>query len=153
VTNAQGPVGPPPLRVFAQSANATLDVAALDRQGAHFFATRIGLAAPGAQAPLALVVAPKGEAGAVRRLSMRAPVREDIALAEALDADAGLLRLARRCSAVWLIEREGEADALALRLALVLASHVLGPVLDPDEPSFFGVKTGRAKLEALTQRR
>jgi hypothetical protein len=153
VTNEQAPGGPPPLRVFAQSAGTTLDVEALDRHAARFFATRIGFAAQGAHMPVALVVAPEGEAGAVRHLSMRAPIREDIALAEALDADAGLLRLARRCSAVWLIERAREADDLALRLALVLASHVLGPILDPDEPSFFGVKTGRAKLEALRQRR
>jgi hypothetical protein len=36
---------------------------------------------------------------------------------------------------------------LALRLAAILASVVLGPILDPETSEIFGVKTARLKIE------
>ena len=55
--------------------------------------------------------------------------------------------MARRCQTVWLVARTDDADPLALRLAAILASVVLGPILDARGPELFGVKTARAKLE------
>ena len=60
----------------------------------------------------------------------------------------GLALLARRCQAVWIVERaDGEPDRLALLLSAILASVLLGPILDPARGELFGVKTARAKLE------
>ena len=65
--------------------------------------------------------------------------------------------LARRCKTVWLIARGTSAppstrdvnaspdDRVALLIAAVFASVLLGPILDGDE--IFGVRTARLKLE------
>ena len=140
--------------VFAQSAGSDIDVDALNAQAARFFSTRIGLAETHTSPPVALVVAPDGEAPGIRRVLARPRDAEDLALAEAADAAmTGLALLARRCSSVWLVERTSEPDGLALRLAVVLASVMLGPVLDARGPELFGVKTGRAKLDAVRRDR
>jgi len=80
--------------------------------------------------------------------------REDDDLRTADEVDvrqgaAGLGRLAQRCSTVWLVTAASAADEAALRLAAVLASVVLGPILTPDAGELFGVRTARAKLEAM----
>ena len=49
--------------------------------------------------------------------------------------------------------RIADPDALALRLAAILASVLLGPILDARVPELFGVKTARAKLDALRTER
>ena len=54
--------------------------------------------------------------------------------------------LAHRCKTIWTVERRGTKDAPAIALAAVLAGAGLGPVLDPDVPELFGVKTARARL-------
>ena len=56
---------------------------------------------------------------------------------------------ARPCG--WSSARR-DPDPLALRLAAILASVLLGPILDVRVPELFGVKTARAKLEALLAR-
>jgi hypothetical protein len=140
--------------VFAQSRSAAIEVDVWDAQATRFFATRLGLTEDRSSTPAALVVAPEGEAPGIRRLLARPRDADDLALAEAADAEkTGLALLARRCGFVWLVERTVEADALALRLAIVLASVMLGPILDARGPELFGVKTGRAKLEGLTRDR
>ncbi|HZU83705.1 MAG TPA: hypothetical protein VE987_12345, partial [Polyangiaceae bacterium] len=58
-----------------------------------------------------------------------------------------LARLARRCQTLWLIAREASPDPLALRLAAILASVLLGPIVDAAYEEIFGVKTARSKLE------
>lgn len=71
----------------------------------------------------------------------------DARAAEARTGFTGLYDLAeRRCHVVWVVEREGPVDRVALLLAAILASVCLGPVLGDDE--LFGVRTARAKLEA-----
>lgn len=140
--------------VFAQSADEAIDVEALNAHAVRFFATRIGVAEDRASALVSLVVTPEAEEPGVRRLSSRPRDAGDLALAEAADAGVtGLSLLARRCKSVWLVERAAEPDGLALRLAIVLASVMLGPVLDARGPELFGVKTGRAKLAQITQDR
>lgn len=147
--------------VFSSSRGAELDAAAWDAHAQRFFSTRVALAggadAAGDAEPSVLVT-PEGpasaprELGGARRIAWRARREDDLALADTAEQRAGgggLALLARRCPTVWLVERTADADALALRLAMILASVHLGPILDARGPELFGVKTARAKLEAL----
>jgi len=155
--------------VFSQRPDARADIDAWNAHAERFFATRLGLAEersyasyPGGTPPsrvdrVRFVVSPvvsslssrPGDAPGIRAASARPRDADDLALADRADvAGTGLALLARRCPMVWLVEREGPDDRLALRLATVLASILLGPILDPARPELFGAKTGRLKLEA-----
>ncbi len=75
--------------------------------------------------------------------------QDDLALATAAEArtsHTGLVLLARRCPLVWMVVRESREDVPALRLAAILASVLLGPILDVAGGELFGVKTARSKL-------
>jgi hypothetical protein len=149
--------------VFAQRADARVDIAGWSGQAERFFATRLGLAEAKLYPPerdvprrdeARFVIAPEGQAPGIRSASARPRGDDDLALA--VDADeragtggTGLALVARRCQTVWLVCRETDPDPLALRLAAILASVLLGPILDVRVPELFGVKTARAKLEAL----
>jgi len=142
--------------VFAQRQDTRADVDAWDAQAQRFFATTVALAsdAPptatsGAEG-VRLVVRPRGEKGGVRCAFARPRDEDDLRLAAAADGGRGLALVARRCPSVWLVVRDEEPDALALRLATVMASVLLGPILDERGPELFGVKTARAKLDALS---
>lgn len=164
--------------VFAQArADRPVDIDAWNAHAERFFATRIGLARPpeppeppeaelspdatptpaavvhrvSSRPPIPFVVAPRGEAPGTVRVSVRVRDATDLARAEECDARAGptgLAVLARRCESVWIVECESPADPLALRLAAILASVLLGPIMDPVTGTLFGVKTARAKLDA-----
>ncbi len=150
--------------VFAQQDDARIDIDAWNAHATRFFATRIGLTTErryvtGERLPrrdeVELIVAPDGELPGRRSAFARPSEAEDLALAEAADARAGstgLGLLARRCATVWLVARIAQPDGLALRLAAILASVLLGPILDGAAGELFGVKTARAKLEALGPR-
>jgi hypothetical protein len=147
--------------VFAQRADARVDIAAWSVQAERFFSTRLGLAedkryATGEAAPLRdqarFVVAPSGEAPGIRSAIARPCEADDLALAVRADERAGpggtgLALVARRCPTVWLISRTLDPDPLALRLSAILASVLLGPILDARVPELFGVKTAREKME------
>ena len=147
--------------VFAQRTDARIDIQAWGEHAERFFSTRIGLAEerpypPGAPAPRSatarFVVAPTGAPPGIRSVAARPRDAEDLSIAADVDALAGgtgLALLARRCATVWLVSREGDADALALRLAAILAGVLLGPILDTSAFELFGVKTARAKLERM----
>jgi hypothetical protein len=149
--------------VFAQRADARIDIGGWSAQAERFFSTRLGLAedkrySAGQAAPSAdearFVIAPQGESPGIRSAHGRPRDTEDLALATSADERAGiggtgLALVARRCQTVWLVSRELDADPLALRLAAIFASVLLGPILDVRVPELFGVKTARAKLEAL----
>ena len=156
----------PPLRedafvVFAQRADARVDIGAWDAHAMRFFATRIGLSADKRYvareaAPrtdeATFVVAPNGAPPGIRQAFARPCEAGDYALAEAADARAGgtgLALLARRCGMVWLVAREASPDPIALSLAAIMASVLLGPILDCTANELFGVKTARAKLGKL----
>lgn len=149
------------LLVFAQRADARVDIQSWGAHAERFFSTRIGLAeektyVPGACAPLSdaarVVVAPTGEPPGIREITGRPRQAEDLSAADEAEARrgaAGLALLARRCGTVWLVSRESVADVLALRLAAILAGVLLGPILDVSASELFGVKTARAKLERI----
>lgn len=152
------PPTPGVLIVFGQRPDARIDIDAWCAHAERFFATRLGLTEekryrPGEDAPRAdharFVIAPAGGEPGIRAAS--AGPREDADLALAAEAEArtggGLALLARRCPTVWRVTQEAEDDPLALRLAAILASILLGPIVDPRLPEIFGVKTARAKLE------
>jgi len=161
-----------PLVVFAQRADVSIDIDAWNAHATRFFATRIGFAElppngsvsaaardrhdrgagadDGGAVTARFVVAPEGDTPGIRRAFVRLRDDQDLAPAEAADARVGatgLALLARRCSAVWLVERTGSGDRIALRLATVLASILLGPILDTTGGELFGLKTARQKFE------
>jgi hypothetical protein len=139
--------------VFAQRADLSIDIDAWNAHATRFFATRVGFAEVppmGSTMKTRFVVAPDGGTPGIRGALVRPRDAEDLALAEAADARAGatgLALLARRCPAVWLVERTSPVDRIALRFAAILASLVLGPILDTTDGTLFGVKTARRKFE------
>lgn len=147
--------------VFAQRPDARVEAATWERHAATFFASRVGLAVPKRYGPggfpeidaAMVVLAPKDGPGSTRLLfgRPRAPVDLDVAMrADAALGSPGLYALARRCPTVWLVEPEGEGDRVALLLAAILASVVLGPIVAPGpDGDIFGVRTARAKLELM----
>jgi hypothetical protein len=166
---------PPPLLVFAQKADARVDIDAWNAHGERFFGVRLGLAEdvrpaprgpasapaqpPGsaalpAHASVRLVVAPRGLAPGIRRASARPRIDDDLARADAAErrgaaGAGGLALLAARCPTVWLVERESEGDAISWALAVVLSSVLLGPIHDAVADRLVGAKTARAILDSL----
>jgi hypothetical protein len=142
----------PPYLVFSSSGDTRLDVAHWDAQAARFFGTRLDhVGGAGAGESRIFVTPPREEPGGDRVIAARPCDAEDLALADEAErrqGGGGLALLARRCRSVWLVRRDADDDRLALRLAMILASVVLGPILDVRGPELFGVKTARAKLGA-----
>jgi hypothetical protein len=129
--------------VFSQAGIAAVDVASWDAHARRFFRTTLQPAGDGA-----VLVSPEGDPAGVRRICARQRDPEDLALADAADAArSGLALLARRCPTVWLVQREADDDPLALRLATILASVLLGPILDARVPELLGAKSARARFE------
>jgi hypothetical protein len=129
--------------VFSQSPQTSRDVATWDAQAARFFATRLQ-AGDGD----AILVAHGGGVAEAIRIAARPREAEDLALADRAEArtGGGLGHLAHRCPTVWLVERRFDDDPVALRLAAILASVLLGPILDARVPELLGVKTARERL-------
>jgi hypothetical protein len=147
----------PAYRVFAQRAPGELDLAACDAQARRFFAATLE-AGPEGHVVITTVARGGGgpDAGADAKIAQaraivgRAASDADRAMADEAEARAGgggLAGLARRCAAVWEVERRGDDDTAALRIAALLASVMLGPIVDPIGPAIFGVKTARERLE------
>jgi hypothetical protein len=159
---------PPPREacflVFAQQPDARIDLAQWGQHASRFFDSHLALAMPkryGEVAPRVdsaqFVLSRPGFPSATLWALARPRNDEDLAIAQAAEArmsHTGLVLLAGRCPQVWLVAREPVvspgADAppehAALRLAAILASILLGPILDARAVELFGVKTARAKL-------
>jgi hypothetical protein len=160
--------------VFAQRDDAFLDASALTQQARRFFATDLGLTVDkryelvvdttstrppsrvGQDVPLprvdaARVVIAANEEHGTRLAYGRPRDDDDLRIADEAEARvgyAGLALLAKRCHAVWLVQVDarGEGDRVALRIAAIFASVLLGPILAPRGASLFGVKTARSRL-------
>jgi hypothetical protein len=133
--------------ILSQASGTTPDLAAWSAQGQRFFGSRLDRGRDDDH-----VVLRGAGADAQRHLVARDRTPADLQLADAAEARAGgggLALLARRCPTVWCLARDGADDAAALRIAAILASVLLGPVLDPSVPELFGVKTARERLERL----
>jgi hypothetical protein len=141
--------------VFSQQ-GLEADIDAWNAYAERFLGARLGLSEPPARTAegcvLRIVVSPSAGPAGILAAHGRARDERDLALAEAAESLAqggGLALLARRCPTVWIVERRADDDPLALRLATVLAGTLLGPILDRRSREIFGVKTARAKMEAL----
>jgi hypothetical protein len=143
--------------VFAQRADARIELATWRNQASQFFATELGLAEDvHTEAPFPptaetrVMIATRDGTTGTRRCEARPRVATDLELARAAEAQtrtAGLALLAERCPTVWLVHTETSDDRIALRIAAILASTLLGPIVAPDGTAIFGVKTARQRLE------
>jgi hypothetical protein len=148
--------------VFAQQRDAHIDAAAWARHAKQFFDAELQLTRPkryGAAPPVTdgahVVLTPKGRPAGMRSVFVRPRTDADMTFAEEAERAAGgggMSLLAKRCQAVVLVTRTSNQDEVALRIAAIVASVVLGPILAPDAPELFGVRTARAKLEAFARR-
>ncbi len=154
----------PAYRVFGQRPDARCEIGAWRHNAERFFGTTVGLTVdkryagsyPDVDAARVVVAPTSGDVGGVRLCYGRRAAGADWDAAERADARAGttgLGELARRCHVVWLVERQGPEDPTALLLAAIIASVLLGPILDVAGASaenageLFGVRTARLKLE------
>lgn len=144
--------------VFTQRRDAALDVAAIRAHATRFFDTKLGLtvnktyAATPPEVDAARVVLANDDktASGTRFCFGRPTAANDLSAAEAAEQAQrthGMALLAQRCPIVWLVVRESSDDRVALTLAAILASSLLGPILSPDGDELFGVRTARMKLE------
>ena len=139
--------------VFAQQKAARIDLDAWENHAARFFPTRLGLTADkryeGASGPredcARVVLFPAG--GSPGRASLRKaadrprPRRRRAGRSRRLRDGAARARDADT-SGSWSAKAR-DPTALALRLAAIIASVVLGPILTPDGSAIFGVKTAK----------
>jgi hypothetical protein len=131
--------------VFSQRQDPGADLAGWNAHARRFF----GATLTAGPSPDRLAVTPEGHAPAARTVRVRSATEADHALAseaEARMSGGGLGLLARRCAMIWEVVREAEPDPDALRVAALLASVLLGPIVDARGPEIFGVKTAREKL-------
>ena len=139
--------------VFAQQARPALEVATIVRQAARFFQLEVVFEhlAEGVAPPIE--AATRVRIGDESRVCVGRPKElEDQAAAEEAETRngfTGMSQLAFRCATVWLVEAKGPSDQVALRIAAIMASVLLGPILAPDGSELFGVKTARGKLERM----
>jgi hypothetical protein len=149
--------------VFSQRDDTRPDGATWDAQARRFFGAsltvRLGESEALSDGGARIAVTPEGAPQAERNVRARRATDADYALArdaEVRMSGGGLGSLARRCPVVWEVEREADSDPDALRVAAVLASVLLGPIVDARGPDIFGVKTAREKLsraESAVRRR
>jgi hypothetical protein len=131
--------------VFAQRHDPSPDAVGWDAQARRFFGATLAVSPAGDR----LAVTPDGHAVASRAVRVRSATEADYALAteaEARMSGGGLGLLARRCAMIWEVTREADPDSDALRVAALLASVLLGPIVDAHGPQIFGVKTAREML-------
>ncbi|MBX3191524.1 MAG: hypothetical protein KF819_31300 [Labilithrix sp.] len=144
--------------VFAQRPDACLDVAAIRTQADRFFQTKLGLTVdkdygllpPESDVARVVIAGNDGATSGTRTCFGRRVDQADVAAAEEAERrqmTSGLSLLAERCKTIWLITPESEDDRVALTIAAIFASTMLGPILTPGGAEIFGVRTARLKLE------
>lgn len=145
--------------VYAQRTDASLDLATLKSHASRFFGARLGFTTPkdyGQPRPLTdaanvVLASDDGRTSGTRLCFGRPAADEDRSAAEAAETAQntyGMALLAARCPTVWLVSHDTENDPVALTIAAIFASVLLGPILAPSGSELFGVRTARLKLEA-----
>ncbi len=145
--------------VFGQQAPAPFDLAVLRGYAARFLDAKVGLSAdkvgPAPAHDLAFVMVHHGGRSAQVAVECRGATATDRALAWRAERDsgtAGLACLAERCPRVFVLHAERPEEPACLLVACLLAGTSLGPAVDLDGTSIFGVKSGRERLaRALTR--
>lgn len=144
--------------VFSQRSDAALEIEAIKRQAERFFTSRVGLTvdkrygdvAPEVDAARVVIAAGDATASGTRLCYGRPIDTADLAAAESAEramGTYGLALLAQRCKTIWLVVPEVEEDRVALTLAAIFASHMLGPIMSPGGQELYGVRGARLKLE------
>jgi hypothetical protein len=146
----------PSYLVFAQQPDARIDLPAWQRHARQFFATEVALSRPkqyGTAPPPTdgahLVLTRGQEPSTTRTILLRARTDEDLRAAELAEGGGGLALVAKRCATVALVTVEAtehDADLGSMRVAALLSSVLLGPVLSPDRSRIRGPKTMREEL-------
>lgn len=146
--------------VFSQDRDARLATSALKQNATRFFGAKIGATVDKSYVgaidvdAARIVIATEDATTSGTRLCFGRPVtladREAADEAERAQGTNGLADLARRCRMLWLIVPETHDDRVALTLAAVFATVMLGPILRVTSDrgaEIFGVRTARTKLE------
>ncbi|MFO0738986.1 MAG: hypothetical protein U0270_24030 [Labilithrix sp.] len=144
--------------VFSQAPSPVLDVGALKRQATRFFAAKVGLTTdkrydhrlPATDAARVVIATNDGSTSGTRLCFGRRSEDADLAAAEEAERQAGtsgMSLLAQRCPSLWMVVFESEDDRVALTIAALFASVMLGPIVGPKGDEIFGVRTARMKLE------
>jgi hypothetical protein len=142
--------------IFSQRPDAVLDIGTLKQQASRFFNAKLGLtvekkyASYLPEADAARLVLSANEAAGTRLVYGRRADGSDLAAAEEAERQmdtSGMSLLAQRCPTVWLVTFESEDDRVALTIAAIFASVMLGPIISPKGDEIFGVRTARMKLE------
>ena len=140
--------------------DARLEHAAITHQAQQFFGCKLGFTVdkkydpaspPRVDAVRVIVASDDGSASGTRLVFGRPVTNDDLALAadaETRSHGSGLSLLAQRCPTMWLVIPESGDDRVALTIAAIFASTMLGPILSPSGFEIFGVRTARLKLEA-----
>jgi hypothetical protein len=154
------------LTVFAQRDDAALDMNAMKAHASRFFAAKLGLTVekhyglhrPDTDIARVVLSAENGVTSGTRLCFARRADEGDHAAAERAERmqnTSGMSLLAQRCKMVWLIvldsaeDLDRDRDRVALTIAAIFASSLLGPILSPKGDELFGVRTARAKLDAF----
>jgi hypothetical protein len=134
--------------VFSQQPDAQMAIAEWDAHARRFFGASVRAGA----APGSVVVTSKPRAPGERSVTWRLREAEDLVLSRTAESrhGGGLGALAERCAVVWVVERVAEPDPGALLLSAILASVLLGPILDARGPELLGVKSARQRIERMT---
>lgn len=143
--------------VFAQRADARLDLEPMKRQAEQFFSIKIGSSvekryevSPDTDAARIIVAGGDGTSSGTRLCFARPVDASDLAAAEEAEramGTYGLALLAQRCKTLWCIVPESEDDRAALTIAAIFASTMLGPILSPGGQEIYGVRGARLKLD------
>jgi hypothetical protein len=151
------------VRVFAQRAQLTLDLAELMRATRSYFEVTLDVQSrtePANDGRDQLEVLLRSEKhGYEGRLSIRTRWASDHDRADARDAEqrgqaAGMATLAERCPTIWDVESIGPDSELArLNLCGILAAVALGPVLPDDGATLYGVRGAMERVDRLLKAR
>lgn len=149
--------------VFGQERPPPFDLAALRAYASRFFDTKLGFSVEKkGDAPshdLTFVMVHHDHASGTVPVEVRPASAEDHERAFAVerslagDHGGGLATLAARCPRLFVVHEPEGLAIPALLVTCILSGTSLGPALAIDGSALFGVRSGRARLEALLAQR